>query len=305
MKITILPRSGPRLYSIRYLGAQQLLLWAATGLILGTIFISAGYGLGVQFGHQELVSEWKHDIQQQQGEMEAMRRQSEANIEALTQKIAFFQAHINRLDALGNKLLSMADMDDLEIDFTQAPGIGSSGMDDQINQDILASLEDTLGNIASELQSQENKLHTLDVLLTDQNFRKEVYPQGRPVEKGWISSYFGKRANPFSGGQEFHRGVDFAGKPQSNVIAVAGGVVTEADNRHGYGNMVEIDHGNGYVTRYGHNDSMVVDIGQTVKKGQVIAKMGSTGRSTGPHVHFEVLKNGAKVDPMKFIRASR
>lgn len=305
MKITILPRSGPRLYSIRYLSAEQFLLWAVIGLILGTIFISAGYWLGVQFGHKELVVEWKQDITQQHGELETMRRESEANIEALTQKIAYFQAHINRLDALGNKLMSKADMDDLEIDFTQAPGFGGSGMDDQINQDILASLEDTLDNIATELQSQENKLHTLDVLLTDQNFRKEVYPQGRPVEKGWISSYYGKRVNPFSGGQEFHRGVDFAGKAQSNVIAVAGGVVTEADDRHGYGNLVEIDHGNGYVTRYGHNDNMVVEIGQTVKKGQVIAKMGSTGRSTGPHVHFEVLKNGAKVDPMKFIRASR
>ena len=305
MKITILPRSGPRLYSIRYLGAEQFVLWAAIGLTLGVIFISAGYWLGLKFGHQELVTEWKHDVQQQQDQMETMRRQSEANIEALTQKIAFFQAHINRLDALGNKLLSMADMDDLEIDFTQAPGFGGPNMDDQINQQILASLEETLSDIASELQSQENKLHTLDVLLTDQNFRKEVYPQGRPVEKGWISSYYGKRANPFSGGQEFHRGVDFAGKHGSNVIAVAGGIVTEADDRHGYGNLVEIDHGNGYVTRYGHNDSMVVEIGQTVKKGQVIAKMGSTGRSTGPHVHFEVLKNGTKVDPMKFIRASR
>ena len=305
MKITILPRSGPRLYSIRYLGAEQFLLWAGICLILGTIFVSAGYGLGLKFGHQQLVTEWKHDVQQQQNQMETMRLQSEASIEALTQKIAFFQAHINRLDALGNKLLSMADMDDLEIDFTQAPGFGGPSMDDQINQDILASLEDTLGDIASELQSQENKLHTLDVLLTDQNFRKEVYPQGRPVEKGWISSYYGKRANPFSGGQEFHRGVDFAGKHGSNVIAVAGGVVTEADDRYGYGNLVEIDHSNGYVTRYGHNDTIAVEIGQTVKKGQVIAKMGSTGRSTGPHVHFEVLKNGTKVDPMKFIRASR
>ncbi|MEM8845380.1 MAG: M23 family metallopeptidase [Pseudomonadota bacterium] len=305
MKITILPRSGSRLYSVRCLGTEQYWLWAAIGLLLGTIFMVAGYWAGVQFGHKGLVAEWRQDVQHQQMEMEQVKRQSEANIEALTQKIAFFQAHINRLDALGNRLLNMADLADTEIDFTQAPGIGGSLDDDQINQDILASLEDTMSTIATELQGQENKLHTLDVLLTDQNFRKQVYPQGRPIEKGWISSYFGKRANPFTGGQEFHRGVDFAGKAGSNVISVAGGVVTEADDRYGYGNLVEIDHGNGYVTRYGHNDSMVVEIGQTVKKGQVIAKMGSTGRSTGPHVHFEVLKNGVKVDPMKFIRASK
>ena len=305
MKITILPRSGSRLYSVRHLGTEQYLLWAACGLVVGAIFMLVGYWMGVQFGHKELVAQWKEDVQHQQIEMSEMQRQSEANIEALTQKIAFFQAHINRLDALGNRLLNMADLDDLEIDFSQAPGIGGSSIDDQINQDILASLEDTMSTIASELQGQENKLHTLDVLLTDQNFRKEVYPQGRPIEKGWISSYYGKRANPFTGGQEFHRGVDFAGKHGSNVVSVAGGVVTEANDRYGYGNLVEIDHGNGYVTRYGHNHSFMVEIGQTVKKGQVIAKMGSTGRSTGPHVHFEVLKNGVKVDPMKFIRASK
>ena len=281
------------------------MLWAATGLILGTIFICAGYWLGVQFGHQELVSEWKHDIQQQQGEMEAMRRQSEANIEALTQKIAFFQAHINRLDALGNKLLSMADMDDLEIDFTQAPGIGSSGMDDQINQDILASLEDTLGNIASELQSQENKLHTLDVLLTDQNFRKEVYPQGRPVEKGWISSYYGKRNDPFSGKPSFHHGIDFAGKEGSNVVAVASGVVTYTGSKSGYGEMVEISHGDGFVTRYSHNRENLVKPGDVVRKGQAIALMGSTGRSTGAHVHYEVYKHGRSVDPSSYVRRTR
>lgn len=304
MKLTILPRSGSRLYSVRYFSPEQYLTGIAIGVVFGVVLLATGYWLGVHYGHENIVAEWKYDIQTQQEKLEQVRSESDANLEALTQKIAYFQAHINRLDALGNKLMNMADLADQEIDFTQPPGFGGPKLhSDESNQDVLANMEQTLGTIVSQLQSQENKLHTLDVMITDRNLRKEVYPQGRPVEKGWISSHFGKRADPFTGKQEFHRGVDFAGKYYSNVIAVAGGVITEAESRSGYGYLVEIDHGNGYVTRYGHNDKMTVNVGQTVKKGEVIAKMGSTGRSTGPHVHFEVLKNGARVDPMKFIRS--
>lgn len=305
MKLTILPQSGSRLYSIRYFSPEQYLIEIFTGIFLMIVLMCAGYWLGVKYGHENIVAQWKYDIHNQQSQLEEVKLQSDANLDALTQKVAFYQAHINRLDALGNKLLNMAGLDDLEIDFTQSPGFGGpNSYSDQANQEVLASMEQTLSTIATELQSQENMLHTLDVLLTNRNLREEVYPQGRPIEKGWISSHFGKRADPFSGKQEFHRGVDFAGKYYSNVVSVAGGVITEADDRSGYGNLVEIDHGNGYVTRYGHNEKMTVEIGQAVKKGQVIAKMGSTGRSTGPHVHFEVLKNGVRVDPMKFIRAS-
>ena len=304
MKFTILPRSGRRLYSVRHFNPEQYLVGITLSVVLGITLLTVGYWLGVRFGHEDIVADWKYDIKQQQDQLEQVRSESAANLEALTQKIAFYQAHINRLDALGNKLMSMADLDTQEIDFRQAPGIGGpSSFGDEANQDILAAMEETLGSIASQLQSQENKLHTLDVMLTSRNLRKEVFPQGRPVEKGWISSHFGKRADPFTGKQEFHRGVDFAGQYYSNVISVAGGVITEADSRSGYGGLVEIDHGNGYVTRYAHNEKLEVKVGQTVKKGQVIAKMGSTGRSTGPHVHFEVLKNGVRVDPMKFIRS--
>jgi len=306
MKLTILPRSGSRLYSVRYFSPEQYLFAIVIGIALVATFISAGYWLGVNYGHEGIVEEWKYDIKNQQDQLELVRLESDANLEALTQKIAYYQAHINRLDALGNKLMNMADLADLEIDFTQPPGIGGpDSLGDVANQDVLASMEQTLATISSQLQSQENKLHTLDVMLTDRNLREEVYPQGRPIKKGWISSHFGKRADPFSGKQEFHRGVDFAGKYYADVISVAGGVVTEADVRSAYGNLVEIDHGNGYVTRYGHNAELSVKIGQTVKKGQVIAKMGSTGRSTGPHVHFEVHKNGVRVDPMKFINSKQ
>ena len=137
------------------------------------------------------------------------------------------------------------------------------------------------------------------------NLENEVFPAGRPVEKGWISSYYGMRSDPFTGRPEFHKGMDFAGKQGSDIVAVGGGMVTWAGKRYGYGNMVEITHGNGYVTRYGHLEKIVVEVGQAVKKGQLIATLGSTGRSTGPHVHFEVIENGKTVNPLKFIQASR
>ncbi len=294
------------MYSVRYFSSEQYLLAIVIGIALVSTFISVGYWLGVEYGHEDIVEEWKYDIKNQQDQLELVRLESDASIEALTQKISYYQAHINRLDALGNKLMNMADLTDLEIDFTEPPGFGGPDTYGNVaNRDVLASMEQTLATISSQLKSQENKLYTLDVMLTDRNLREEIYPQGRPIKKGWVSSYFGKRAGPFSGKQEFHRGVDFAGKYYSDVISVAGGVVTEANNQADYGNIVEIDHGNGYVTRYGHNAQLSVKIGQTVKKGQVIAKLGSTGRSTGPHVHFEVLKNGVSVDPMKFINSKQ
>ena len=306
MNLIISPRSGSRLYSIRCRTVYQHFIWISFLIAISATLICGGYWLGLAFGHKSIVAQWKQDVYEQRQLLAEVQRESEVNLEALTQKIAYFQAHINRLDALGNKLMTMAELDDLQIDFTQAPAFGgpNSGHDES-NQELLVSLESTLSTIASELQSRENKFHTLDTMLTNRNLRKEIHPEGRPVEKGWISSYFGKRADPFSGKQEFHRGVDFAGKYYSNVVAVAGGVVTEAGDRYGYGKLVEIDHGNGYITRYGHNDKMEVNIGEAVKKGQVIAKMGSTGRSTGPHVHFEVLKNGSHVDPMKFIQSTK
>ena len=132
--------------------------------------------------------------------------------------------------------------------------------------------------------------------------KEEVFPEGRPIDRGWISSYFGMRTNPFTGKLQFHKGMDFASKSGSKVKAVAGGVITWSSKRYGYGNLVEINHGNSYVTRYGHNEQNLVKVGDTVKKGQTISLMGSTGRSTGPHVHFEVIKNGKQINPNRFVQ---
>ena len=124
---------------------------------------------------------------------------------------------------------------------------------------------------------------------------------GRPILQGWMSSPFGKRVDPISGVPAWHQGMDFAGPKGSEVVAVASGLVIYAGRKDGYGELVEVSHGEGFITRYGHHQELVVNVGDVVKKGDVVGLMGSTGRSTGPHVHFEVLRNGRAIDPANFV----
>ncbi|HEX5764276.1 MAG TPA: M23 family metallopeptidase, partial [Woeseiaceae bacterium] len=142
----------------------------------------------------------------------------------------------------------------------------------------------------------------LESVLINQQLVARVSPQGRPVTSGWMSSYFGKRTDPFTGKPANHKGVDFAGKAGAEVLAVADGVVTWSSKRYGYGQLVEINHGNGYATRYAHNSENLVAVGDEVKKGETVALMGDTGRATGPNLHFEVLHQGKQVNPVNFIR---
>ena len=163
-----------------------------------------------------------------------------------------------------------------------------------------------LETIEKQAESREQQLRLIDELIVKQKFQREKFIAGRPITKGWLSSYYGYRTDPFTGKRAWHSGVDFAGKLGSPIVAVAAGVVTEANKRSGYGVLVEVSHGAGLVTRYAHCKEATVSVGEVVQKGQKIATMGSTGRSTGPHVHFEVLKNNKTLNPIKFIqRASK
>lgn len=176
----------------------------------------------------------------------------------------------------------------------------SPALNDQ--QNVLQSLH----YLSHKAAVREGQLKAIESLLLNKQLVKERYLAGKPIKKGWLSSYYGYRTDPFTGKRTWHKGVDFAGKEDSEVIAVGSGVVTWSGKRYGYGLMVEVTHGNGYATRYAHNKINLVKMGEVVKKGQTIAKMGSTGRSTGPHVHFEVYRHGKAVDPVRYIyRKSR
>lgn len=301
MNIIIFPRP-----QTNHIYANSLHGFNKIGVFLGLIAFSAvllggGYLLGISFGHKTILSEWKADVSAQKERLTLAKRESETHVDALTTKVGLLQAHVNRIDALGNMLVSMAGLDADEFSFDSIPGLGGPNASSDGEAQVDMEIDAVLARLNTEIDNREYQLRVLNDLLIDEKLEQETRPQGRPVIHGWISSYFGKRTSPFSGKTETHRGVDFAGKAGNDVVAVAGGVVTHAAEKGAYGYLVEIDHGNGYVTRYGHNQMIHVQVGEAIKRGQVIAKLGSTGRSTGPHVHFEVIKDGMRIDPMKFV----
>lgn len=237
-----------------------------------------------------------------QAEVERTQQETEDTLDALAIRLGRMNAHVIRLDALGQRLIDMAALEDGEFDFDTAPPIGGPLEPEQVTGGDVADITDSLSALAGQLADREKQLGVLESMLLNRNLTEKTLPEGRPVRGGWLSSYFGKRTDPFTGKSAWHKGVDFAGKDGDDIIAVAAGVVTYSGNRYGYGKMVEIDHGKGYVTRYAHNSENTVDVGDEVKRGQVIGFMGSTGRATGPNLHFEVLHRGKSVDPVKFIK---
>jgi murein DD-endopeptidase MepM/ murein hydrolase activator NlpD len=263
-----------------------------------------GYNLNPPQNNQALIDGWKQKMHQHKVELKNLAQESEADVDAMSSRLGLLQAHVMRLDALGRKLIHMASIDNGEFDFDSIPAIG--GPEESIEQTSLRTSELSLAirQLGLVLDSQESQLEVLEDIVMNEKLQREVQPSGRPILKGWLSSYYGMRTHPLSGRKEMHKGIDFAGKMGGEVITVAKGVVTYAGKRYGYGHVIDIAHGNGFTTRYAHNSKILVSVGDTVEKGFRIAEIGSSGRSTGPHVHFEVLKNGKQVNPVKFIKAS-
>lgn len=251
--------------------------------------------------HQAFVQAWQAELNQKREEIEQIKQDSQDQVKALTIRMAELHAKLIRLDALGEHLISSANIDAAEFDFSVAPPVG--GADGTVETDayqppgFLRAVE----ALAFGIEQREQKLEVLNRVLGNKEFESDRYLSGRPIKKGWLSSYFGRRNDPFTGKLAWHEGVDFAGKDGSDIIAVAAGVVTWSGERYGYGNLVEVNHGGGYVTRYAHAKDILVNVGDVVEKGQTVALMGSSGRSTGPHVHFEVLRGGKPVDPLRYV----
>lgn len=214
------------------------------------------------------------------------------------------QARLARIEALGGRLAQMADFDE-EFDFSAAPAVGGPDNEmavaDHGEYGVRADILQTLSQLSESLSERENQLRVLDSLLASRRLGNEQNVTGLPVHAGWLSSSFGKRIDPFHGHMAWHSGVDFAGQAGSDILSVASGIVVWSGEQYGYGQMVEIDHGNGLSTRYAHNLENKVHLGDVVEKGQLVARMGTSGRSTGYHVHFEVLKDGKAVDPASYI----
>ena len=217
----------------------------------------------------------------------------------LAKRLGELQAESIRIKAITEQL---AEMSGVDISTFETSSLVAGGIESYGESLTDKELQKGIARLQKGYEQQHKQLSELQKYLLTQSSIESSIPSGKPAQSGWVSSFYGKRIDPFSGKKAFHRGIDVAGKEGTGVIAVADGMVTWIGERGGYGGLVEIDHGNGYVTRYAHNKTIKVALGELVAKGQVIALMGSTGRSTGPHVHFEVLHDGKNVNPYNFIK---
>lgn len=286
----------------KLIGLGGLLVLGLTAVTLWSGFV-LGQRYSGQSGADVATAEVHAMLEAERRVIAEAKAEQRAHLDALALRIAGLQAHLIRLDALGDRLVEVGKLDKEEFDFASTPPIG--GVDDSLPGENQSAndLSDEMERIAGLLADREDKLAALEQLLMNRELMAEVVPSGRPVKKGWMSSGYGKRTDPFKGGRSFHRGLDFAGKRGAEVVAVASGVVIRAEKASGYGNVVEIRHPDGYSTLYGHNKENLVKPGDVVSKGETIALLGSTGRSSGPHVHFEVHRNGKIVNPLRYVRS--
>lgn len=282
--------TGPRLIMAAVLVVVAIFV---AGLVLGRFLL----------GHSVEARAYARAIAQQKTDLQAARGQLDGQVDALAARVGALNAQLIRLDALGRRLTDLAGLDRGEFDFDKPPPAGgpegqpvNNGGSAQVPE--LTAVLDTLDR---QIQDREQQLQALEMVMATRELGQRITPGGLPLIGGWISSHFGYRTDPFTGRGAFHAGVDFAGPPGSRVVAVGPGVVSYAGWKEGYGNVVEITHPTGYVTRYGHNSRNLARVGQSVQKGDAIAIIGSTGRSTGTHVHFEVLKNGNVLNPTRYL----
>ena len=288
----------------RQLAGGALLCVLCLGGIFGAGYLSGSTGTAP--GPSEELAGLRQELADQRQQVAEARDLAQERLDALAIRMGELNANVIRLNALGRRLTSMADLSGGEFDFDQVPALG--GVDEPDTAALGGQMPDLfagMDNLDAALSGQRKQLGVLESVLMSRKLEDLVRPSGRPVEGGWLSSYFGKRTDPFTGKPANHKGVDFAGKAGSEIYAVAAGVVSRAKEDKGYGYMVEVNHGNGYVTRYAHNAENLVAVGDYVEPGQAVALMGSTGRSTGPHLHFEVLRNGVPVNPLKYIEQGK
>ena len=275
-------------------------LLGLAGLALLAGVFSLGVTAGVKGANLGVLGE-SSAMAQERSDLTRLRARLQEGIDGLALKMGMLNAHMVRLNALGKRLAQMANLSSREFDFDHEPALGGSDSDSTGRGAVVPDLSAMIDQFDRNLDFRAAQFSALESVLLGRQLSAEVRPTGRPVMAGYISSYFGERMDPFNGEEAFHKGLDFASDAGSDVLAVAQGVVTWASQHEGYGVLVEVNHGNGYVTRYAHNSRALVAAGDTVQRGQAVAVVGSTGRSTGPHVHFEVLRDGRQIDPMAFI----
>lgn len=278
--------------------------------LFGGGLLYAGYQWGKQTGQQAakaMQGEWQARLEQQQRNSVSNQSVTDESFIELARRLGELQSDVARLEAIGRRLMHQSGAGREEIDSKIPLGQGGpeSVLNTRLSKEELRQSMQEIGKTIATSEAQFDRIDAYFLAKASIAVTSQGYPAGYPVANGWISSDYGIRTDPFTGQMGHHNGVDFAGKEGTPVVSAAGGTVTWSGLYKGYGQMVEIAHGNGYVTRYGHNKQLLVAVGQRVTKGQGLALMGSTGRSTGPHVHFEVLLNGKYMNPLGFLQSAR
>jgi len=290
------------------LSSRDPRLWAAlafAALLLLGLGTLVGFVLrDTRAGALAEVREMRDALASQNDELNEARAQVEREVNAIASRLGELQAQSTRLNALGERLTRIAQLDDGEFNFREIPAMGGPESPDMFGAPADRGVRASLEVLASRLEVQSHQLNLLENLLLDRDVDTALLPAGLPVRAGYASSHFGMRTDPFTARPEFHRGMDFNGPLGSDILAVADGVVAFSGRHPTYGNMVDIDHGNGYMTRYAHNQKNLVEPGHRVRAGEVIALMGRTGRVTGVHVHFEVWLNDRPVNPRAYLKTA-
>ncbi|MDH1662360.1 M23 family metallopeptidase [Stenotrophomonas sp. GD03777] len=240
-------------------------------------------------------------VERQDAELAKVKRDAQTQVNALAARLGELQAQATRLNALGERLTQMGKLEDGEFDFNETPGLGDGDAGGPTSDIPVKDVNADLQVLEQRFAASGRQLSVMESLMFDHQLQQNAVPSRMPIRNSYVTSGFGTRADPFGRGAATHKGMDFHAKVGDPVMAVAEGVVSFAGVKGGYGNVVDVDHGNGYVTRYAHNSRLVVKAGDLVRAGQEVAKAGSTGRSTGAHVHFEVWENGNVVNPRKFL----
>jgi len=311
MNLILVPRSAGRGRHISLSPGQLIMLVVtlllALPLVLGAVAYKIAAAMDSTSGSRDpvYIQQQAALLSNERQMIEQARRDAEIHLNALAQRLGHMQAELLRLNALGQRLVRMANLDKREFDFSIEPAMGgpetSPGLSSLAVPDFVKALE----NVSGQIEKKTERLSALESTLIDKKLHAAVHPTGWPSDGGWISSGFGVRSDPFTGRSAMHAGVDIAARMGSPILAMGDGIVTFTGEQHGYGLTIEVTHVSGLVTRYAHTREVLAKTGERVKKGQKIALVGTSGRSTGPHLHIEVLRNGHATNPIGFLKNPR
>lgn len=305
MNIILVSNRFAKARSISLTGMHLTILAILVSVLFVAAVLAAQYAV-VRFQPGAMSNELRTWLASaQQDEQQKQQIYLRKSLDTMAIRLGQMQAQLLRLDGLGARLAKLTGMKPQEFSFEQPPAQGGPYLPASVQQLTMIDMDQQMAELNTLLGDRSDKLVALETLLMQDKLSKKLLPSVSPINDGWYSSNFGWRIDPFTGENAMHEGVDYMVPEGTSIYASAGGMVVYADTHPQYGNMVEIDHGNQVITRYAHASRLLVKVGDVVRRGREIAKVGSTGRSTGNHLHFEVRYKGIAQNPVRFLEKAK